>query len=151
MSISNKERLNVGSPASSPSSHLDDVLDSLPELEPSHVNLRSMNSLKALLQDDKINLQKLGSGNFDWATLAGLSSLQEVMAGSQCQSQQGQNQNLNLFINDGFTPGMYQPGLGQFQGGFGNRFDEEVQSDIKTGQVSGLFGYGSGFGYGYSR
>ncbi|CAM8988661.1 unnamed protein product [Rhodiola kirilowii] len=157
-SVSSKDQMSVGSPASSPSSHLDDVLelDSIPELEPSHMNnLRRMNSLKALLQDNKINLQKLGSGNFDWATLAGLSTLPEVMAGSQPHSQQAQN--LNVFGNDVYATGMYQPGWNQFQGSFGNRFDEEVQSEIKTGQSSDLlgsgfgYGYGSGFGYGYNR
>uniref|UniRef100_A0A7N0RER4 NAC domain-containing protein n=1 Tax=Kalanchoe fedtschenkoi TaxID=63787 RepID=A0A7N0RER4_KALFE len=142
----------AGSPASSLSSHLDDVLDSLPELEPSSVNLRRMSSLRALLQDDKINLQKLGSGNFDWVTLAGLSTLPEVAAGPQ-PLQQPQAQNMNGFINDVYAPGMYQNGWGQFQGSFGNRFDEEVESEIKMGRVdgsggSGLYGYGSGFGYG---
>uniref|UniRef100_A0A7N0SXV8 NAC domain-containing protein n=1 Tax=Kalanchoe fedtschenkoi TaxID=63787 RepID=A0A7N0SXV8_KALFE len=153
-SVSSKEQ-SVGSPdASSPSSHLDDVLDSLPELEPSYVNLRRMNSLKALLQDDKINLQTLGSGNFDWATLAGLSTLPEVVAGSQPHSHQAQN--LNVYSNDVNAPGGYQSGWSQFMGSFGNQFDEEVQSEIKMGradgsvawgQSSGLFGYGSGYGY----
>ncbi|CAM8896763.1 unnamed protein product [Rhodiola kirilowii] len=102
---------SVESPASSMSmsSHLDDVLDSLPELEPGYVNLRRMDSLKALLHEDKINLQKLGSGNFDWATLAGLSTLEEEVA-------TGSNQSQKQAVNDVFAPAMYQSGWNQFQG-----------------------------------
>ncbi|KAL9663178.1 hypothetical protein QQ045_028017 [Rhodiola kirilowii] len=102
---------SLGSPASSMSmsSHLDDVLDSLPELEPGYVNLRRMDSLKALLHEDKINLQKLGSGNFDWATLAGLSTLEEEVA-------TGSNQSQRQAVNDVFDPAMYQSGWNQFQG-----------------------------------
>ncbi|KAL1563683.1 NAC domain-containing protein ja2l [Salvia divinorum] len=57
--------------SSSCSSQYDDVLDSLPDLDYRYL---SMDSLKnSQLQDDqKLNLQRLSSGNFDWATLAGL-------------------------------------------------------------------------------
>lgn len=140
---SSVEQHSVESPISSPSSHLDDVLDSLPELEPSYLNLRRMDSLKALLHDDKINLQKLGSGNFDWATLAGLSTLPEVVAESW---QQGLK--LRGFVNGGFN--MSVGGAGgsvrkQFKGSLGNGFDEEVQSEIKMCPNPGLNEFGSGF------
>lgn len=60
--------------SSSCSSQYDDVLESLPELDDRYF---SMDSLKnSQLQDDqKLNLQRLSSGNFDWATLAGLGPL----------------------------------------------------------------------------
>ena len=46
-----------------------------------------MNSLKNRNQDDqRINIQSLGSWIFDWATLAGLNSLPELGPGSQAQA-----------------------------------------------------------------
>lgn len=55
--------------SSSPSSQYDDVLDSLPEFDDRF--------LQGGGEDDRkvVNLQQLGSGNFDWATLAGLNPL----------------------------------------------------------------------------
>ncbi|KAK4398401.1 NAC domain-containing protein JA2L [Sesamum angolense] len=66
---------SLGSSSSS-SSQYDDVLESLPEIDDRFFSLPRMNSLKNFQQEDqKLNLQHLGSGNFDWATLAGLNPL----------------------------------------------------------------------------
>ncbi|KAL1567126.1 NAC domain-containing protein ja2l [Salvia divinorum] len=72
--------------SSSCSSQYDDVLDSLPELDERYF---SMDSLKnSQLQDDqKLNLQRLSSENFNWATLAGLGPLwPEIMQAQQANA-----------------------------------------------------------------
>lgn len=57
----------------------DDVIDSLPEIDDRSFSLPKINSLKNLQEEEqKPNLQHLGSGNFDLATLAGLNPLPEV-------------------------------------------------------------------------
>lgn len=66
--------------SSSSSSQYDDVLESLPEINDRFFSLPRVDSLKNLnfRQDDdqKINLlQRLGSANFDWATLGGLNPI----------------------------------------------------------------------------
>ncbi|KAK4420658.1 NAC domain-containing protein JA2L [Sesamum alatum] len=64
-----------GSPSpSSCSSQHEDVLESLPEIGDRFFSLPRMNSLENFEQEDQklMNLQRLGSWNFDWATVAGL-------------------------------------------------------------------------------
>ncbi|KAK4484884.1 hypothetical protein RD792_007485 [Penstemon davidsonii] len=119
-SMQSKEYSHASS--SSSSSQYNDVVESLPEIDHRFFSLPRMNSLKNLQQGDhKLNLQLLGSGNFDWATLAGLNPLPEL---AQAQPSQTQQPNLN-HQNDMYVPGM----------------DEEVQSGLRTKRVdnSGLF------------
>ncbi|KAK4486708.1 hypothetical protein RD792_006768 [Penstemon davidsonii] len=68
--------------SSSCSSQYDNMLESLPEIDHRFFSLPRINSLKNFQQEDqKLNLiQSLGSGDFDWATLAGLSQLPEIQA-----------------------------------------------------------------------
>ncbi|KAL6538359.1 No apical meristem (NAM) protein [Orobanche gracilis] len=62
--------------SSSTSSQYDDVLESLPEINDHFFPLPRLNSLR--------NLQHLGSGDFDWATLAGLDpTCPELVQGAQ--------------------------------------------------------------------
>ncbi|KAL3820964.1 hypothetical protein ACJIZ3_006869 [Penstemon smallii] len=104
--------------SSSSSSQYNDVVESLPEIDDRFFSLPRMNSLKNLQQGDhKLNLQLLGSGNFDWATLAGLHPLHEA------QPSQTQQPNLNN-QND-----MYVPGMARLRE---NVMDEEVQSGLRT-------------------
>ncbi|KAJ8567879.1 hypothetical protein K7X08_020601 [Anisodus acutangulus] len=77
--LQNKE-ISHGSSSSS-SSQFDDMLESLPEIEDRYFSLPRMNSMRNFQQDDKLNLQQLGSGHFDWATLAGIESIQEMSIG----------------------------------------------------------------------
>ncbi|MFS7984481.1 putative transcription factor NAM family [Helianthus anomalus] len=59
-----------GSPSSS-SSQFDNVLESLPEIQDRCFNLPRVNSIKTFQQEDqKLNLQKFDSGNYDWASIA---------------------------------------------------------------------------------
>lgn len=115
---------SLGSSSSS-SSQYDDVMDSLPEINDRFFSLPRMDSLKNFQQEDQkvLNLANLGSGNFDWATLAGLNPLPEL---GPAQQPQINNNNINC-QND-----MYAPSLG------GNVGDEEVQSGIRAKRV-GLF------------
>ncbi|KAL2944135.1 NAC domain-containing protein 72 [Bienertia sinuspersici] len=189
---------STGGSSSSSSSHLDDVLESLPEIDDRSFALPRMNSLKnnnnnnnmvqqqqqpqqqQQQQNDKFNLQQLGSGSFDWAVLAGLTSVPEYsFAGSNYQPQQsGQMQNNNG--NDMFVPSL--PPLSQVDSPVDNKIstsrlvDEEVQSGISNQQRVNpaylnhntnifaqnytnsldLFGMGhpnqlSGFGFGYRQ
>ncbi|KAL2247542.1 NAC domain-containing protein 72 [Sesamum indicum] len=99
-----------GSPSqSSCSSQHDDVLESFPE----------MNSLENFEQEDQklMNLQRLGSWNFDWATLAGLGPIWA----EEVQAQHGQTRN-----------GMYAP-------------DAVMDDDVQTGLVNNQRVHDSGF------
>ncbi|GER56526.1 NAC-domain protein [Striga asiatica] len=55
--------------SSSCSSQYDDVLEALPEIKNSYFPLPRLNSFR--------NLQQLGSGDFEWATLAGIGPEQD--------------------------------------------------------------------------
>ncbi|KAL3508637.1 hypothetical protein ACH5RR_028038 [Cinchona calisaya] len=149
---SSKEHSHNNSSSSS-SSQFDDVLESLPEIDDRFFALPRMNSLKSLLhQDDQknINLNNFGSGNFDWATLAGLNSFSEWgQAQTQAQvihapsGQRHVNNNHNVVNvnnsnnNNNNVNGqnsMYVPSFPQI-----THVDEEVQSGLKSSQNSGFF------------
>lgn len=97
---------STGGSSSTTSSHLDDVLEYLPEIDDRSFALPRMNSLKNIVgqqqpaQNDKYNLLQFGSGSFDWAMLAGLTSVPEyAFAGStQPQSVQANNNGNNLML-----------------------------------------------------
>ncbi|KAH6786462.1 NAC Apical domain transcriptional regulator superfamily protein [Perilla frutescens var. hirtella] len=102
----------------SSSSHYDDVLDSLPEIDDRFFSLPKIHSIK--------NLQHLGSGNFDWATLAGFNPLPELEGLSQQPPHES-------YQNDIYTP----PSTHR------NVVDEEVQSGVRA-QRPGFFPLNSG-------
>ncbi|PPR82404.1 hypothetical protein GOBAR_AA38310 [Gossypium barbadense] len=77
-SVSSREQSTNGS-SSSCSSQLDDMLDSLPELDDRFFALPRINSFKTLQNDVKLGFQNLGIGNLDWGSLGGLSSVPELM------------------------------------------------------------------------
>ncbi|XP_073311835.1 NAC domain-containing protein JA2L-like [Primulina huaijiensis] len=115
--------------SSSCSSQYDDVLESLPAIDDRFLSLPSMNPMAQ--EDQKLNLNQLGSGNFDWATLAGLSSLGEIVPAQQPGTTQ---MNITNGGND-----MYAPPLPQFGISF---VEDEVQSGIQTQRIfdnSGFF------------
>lgn len=126
---------------SSSSSHLDDVLESLPEFDDRFFTLPRTNSLRAQQQDDKLNFQNLGSGNFDWASLVGLNSVPELSD----LDNQGQDQTqglLNYTSNDMYVPSI--PPLCHVESPpekFRTLVEEEVQSGPKTQRIdnSGFF------------
>lgn len=141
---------SMGETSSSSSSHLDDVLESLPEIDDRSFALPRMSSLKNNVaqqqhhqqpqpqqhQNDKFNLQQLGSGSFDWAVLAGLTSMPEFTFTGSNQPQSGQVINNNG--NDMFDPSL--PPLSQVESPVDHKLypsglvDEEVQSGMSTTQ-----------------
>ncbi|XP_009334627.3 NAC domain-containing protein 72 [Pyrus x bretschneideri] len=133
-SVSSKEHSNGSS--SSCSSQLDDVLEWLPDIDDQNFTLPRINSLKTLLQqqDSKINFQNTSSGNFDWATLAGLNSAPELNLNNQTEQGQGQ-MNLNFNNNDvsPFNPASLPRGMAA--GEVGKTAEEEVQSGLRTQRV----------------
>ncbi|XVF04151.1 hypothetical protein REPUB_Repub05bG0057400 [Reevesia pubescens] len=138
-SVSSKEHSNNVSSSSS-SSQLDDMLESLPELDDRFFALPRMNSLKTLQHDEKIGFHNLGSGNLDWANLAGLNSVSELVPNGQTQTQ-GIPSYGN---NDVYVPAMPSTLLCQMdmsKNKVGNSVEEEVQSGLRTQRVdnSGFF------------
>lgn len=128
--------------SSSSSSQFEEMF---PEINDRSFALPPMSSLKTLQIDEKVNIQRLNSGNFDWASFAGVTSLPELVPAGQ--SINNNNNNSNMRYNDMYTLGA-QP-----TGKFGNSVDEEVQSGVRNQRVenSGLFqqnsnGFAQGFG-----
>lgn len=107
------------------------MLESFPEINDRSFALPRMSSLKTLQNDEKGNIQRLNSANFDWASFAGVTSLPELVPAGQSIN----NNNSNMRYNDMYTLGA-QP-----TGKFGNSVDEEVQSGVRNQRVenSGLF------------
>ncbi|WCJ32148.1 NAC domain-containing protein JA2L [Euphorbia peplus] len=124
-SISSKEHSNNGSSSSS-SSHLDDVLDSLPEIDDRFFSMPTSNPLKSMQPEDKININRLGSGNFDWASLAGLNSVSELGQPQATQGMVGYTSNGN---------DLYVPSLTHQLGHVDPKVEEEVQSGIRSQRV----------------
>lgn len=133
---------STGGSSSSPSSHLDDVLESLPEIDDRSFALPRMNSLKNNVgqaqqqpQNDKFTLQQFGSGSFDWAVLAGLTSVPEYTFAGSTHPQSIQ---VNNNRNDLFIPAL--PPLSQVESPVDTKFstsgltEEEVQSGITRTQ-----------------
>ncbi|KAL8505940.1 hypothetical protein ACS0TY_016971 [Phlomoides rotata] len=124
--------------SSSCSSQYDDVMDSLPEIDDRFFSLPGMDSLKNLNfrqdEDQKVNLlQRLGSANFDWATLGGLTSI-----GPEYGQAQLQQTNMNSG-NDMYAPASV---MDEAHSGFGN---QRVQnsgffSNTPTGSTQGFSG-----------
>ncbi|XP_009797580.1 NAC domain-containing protein JA2L [Nicotiana tabacum] len=135
----NSKEMSHGSPSSC-SSQFDDMLESLPEIEDRYFSLPRMNSLRNLQQDDKLNLQHLGSGNFDWATLAGFNSFPELVTGNQAPAPGNQsqvhlnNQNSSNNLNEFFAhpTQLNFHGDVKFEGGV----DEEIESGIRAQRIN---------------
>ncbi|KAJ1402718.1 NAC domain [Sesbania bispinosa] len=156
--VSSKEytQYSNGSSSSS-SSHLDDVLESLPEIDDRCFMLPRVNSLRTLQQreEEKLNLQNLGAGSLmDWANPAVLNTVSEF--GSANQVVQGQAQGMVNFggCNDLYVPSV--PSLCNVDSSekMGKPVEEEVQSGVRTQRVenSGFFQRGpNDFTQGFSN
>uniref|UniRef100_A0A5B7AMY7 Putative NAC domain class transcription factor isoform 1 n=1 Tax=Davidia involucrata TaxID=16924 RepID=A0A5B7AMY7_DAVIN len=140
MSVAPSNEQSHGSSSSS-LSQFDDVLDSLPEIEDRFFTLPRMNSLRTMQQDDqKLNLQNLNSGNFDWANLAGVNSLPELVSGGQAQAQaQAQARTPPVAVNNNnIHNDIFAPSIPPFRQPAGEKFgnsvavEEEVQSGLRT-------------------
>ncbi|TYI85040.1 hypothetical protein E1A91_D05G410200v1 [Gossypium mustelinum] len=136
--VSSKEHSNNGSTSSS-SSQLDDMLESFPELDNRYFALPRMNSLKTLQNDDKTGFHNLGSGNLEWASLAGLNSVPELVPSGQTQTQ-----GIQSYVNNDLCIPTMPPTLTQMDMSMskvGNSVEEEVQSGLRTQRInnSGFF------------
>lgn len=125
--VSSKEP-STNSPSSSFSSHFDDdVLDPLPEIDDRFLDLPRTNSLKPRQHEEKINLATLGSGSFDWATLAGLNSVPQLVQTQPCVSYSNSN------VHDVYVPSMSQLcHMDTSAERMENLVEEEVQSGVRT-------------------
>lgn len=119
------------------------MLDSFPELDDRFFALPRMNSLKTgfLNDDQKMGFQNLGSGSLDWATLAGLNSVPELVPSGQSHSQ---SQGIPSYgnTNDVYVPTI--PTLCQMDTStnkLGNSVEQEVQSGLRTHQRVGNSGF----------
>ncbi|KAM7250607.1 hypothetical protein ACFE04_022490 [Oxalis oulophora] len=133
-SPTSKEHSHNGSSSSSSSaSHLEDVLDSLPEIDERLFNLPRVNSINKTIQN------MTGSASFDWASLAGLSSVPDLNPSAMSQSTRmtqgmvtfGGKNNDNSTTQDLYVPTMFGSNL----------IDHEVQSDVKTRRLDNSGGY----------
>ncbi|KAJ7981705.1 NAC domain containing protein [Quillaja saponaria] len=119
--------------SSSSSSHLDDVLESLPNIDERFFSLPRMNSLKTLQQDEKLNFLNTGSGSFlDWATTAGLNSVPELVSGNQAQGMVDYNNNNDFYVPS-ISPLCHVES--QVPEKLGNAMEEEVQSGGRAQRV----------------
>ncbi|XP_021894680.1 NAC domain-containing protein 72-like [Carica papaya] len=127
--ISSKEYSNNGSSSSS-SSHLDDVLESLPAIDDRFFSIPRINSLRTLQQDDIKTgvIPNLGTGNFDWASLAGLNSVSSVVPSDHTQSQCIPS----YTDTDVFVPSL--PPISHVNK-LCNAVDEEVQSGFRSQRI----------------
>lgn len=114
-----------GSPWSS-SSQFDDMLESLPEINDGIFNLPRVNSLKNIYHDEKLNIQNLTSGNFDWGSLAGFETLPDLVPGSQAQGLISSN---TYNDRDIYVP-LVMPHMDSFCDKF--KSADEVQSGMRT-------------------
>ncbi|CAI9295133.1 unnamed protein product [Lactuca saligna] len=113
--------------SSSSSSQFDDVLESLPEIEDRFFNLPRINSLKTFQQEDqKVNLQKFDSGNYDWASIAAF-GLPEPATGSQAPTTTNTTMNV--------IPSMAPATTYTMDATFGRSVEDEVQSGIRSQRV----------------
>lgn len=145
-SVSSKEYSHGSS--SSSSSHLEDVLETLPEIDDRFFSLPRMNSLKTLQNDEKFGFQNLGSGNFDWASLIGNNSVPELNSVNNQTQQQGQVNFSNC--GDFYVPSMPPPlcHVDSPPAKMIKSMEEEVQSGVRTNrtvQNQGLFQQNSNF------
>ena len=152
MMVPNKEYEYSNGSSSSSSSHLDDVLESLPAIDDRCFALPRVNSLKTWQQEEKMNLQNLNNGgcsnnnnNFvEWANPA---ILTEFFSGNQMQNtQQSHSQGMLNFssisdvqhvpsmppltvpedeVQSGVSSsGFYQPSSNGLAHGFGNSVND---------------------------
>lgn len=127
-SVSSKEVSND----SSSSSHLEDALESFPEMDDRFFDLPRINSLRNQQHDhENLNSQNLGSGNFDWASLLGVNPAPEFAPENHSQAQ------TMYTSNDMYLPSI--PPLRHVESPpekVRHTVDEEVQSEHITQRVN---------------
>lgn len=139
-SASSKEYCYSNGSSSSSSSHLDDVLESLPEIDDRYFSLPRVNSLKTLQQEDKLNFPNLGAGNLvDWSNPAGLNSVPEFVSGNQSQAMPNYNPGNDLYVPS--MPSLCHVDSAAPPEKLGNAMEEEVQSGVTTQRIENSSGF----------
>lgn len=140
-SVPSKEHSHNGSSSSS-SSHLDDVLDSLPEIDDRFFAFPGTNPIRTTQPpEEKINFNSMCFGNFDWASLAGFNSVPEIIQSGQPQAQTRGMMDYANNNGDLDVPSL-PPHVGHVDSKLGHStLEEEVQSGARALRVdnSGLF------------
>nr|AJZ77194.1 NAC3 [Caragana korshinskii] len=152
---------STGSASPPTSSYVDDMLESLPEIDDRCFELPRVSSLRTLQQDERLGYQNMGAGIFaDWVNPTDMDySVPEFISGSQTQGM------MNYGCNDIYVPSAPPFGHVDFSAASRNLVEEEVQSGVRTHRVnetSGLYsqntnlfrqrllpGSGDPFGLGY--
>ncbi|KAK8643843.1 hypothetical protein V6N13_013120 [Hibiscus sabdariffa] len=132
--VPSKEDSHNGSSSSS-SSHLDDMLESFPELDDRFFALPRVNSLKTLQNDEKTGFNNLGCGVLDWASLAGLNLVPELVPNGQTQTQGVPSYGNNDLYVPTMPPALSLSQMDMSTSKAGNSVEEEVQSGLRTQRV----------------
>ncbi|XP_020208087.1 NAC domain-containing protein 72 [Cajanus cajan] len=124
-SLGAKECSN-GSSSPSSSSHVDDILESFPEIDDQCFTLPRVNSLRTMQQDEKFGFQNMGTEFFaDWVNQTEQDSVSGFGSGM-----------MNYNCNDLFVPSM--PSLfSHVDFMTGAPTEEEVQSGMRTQRADG--------------
>ncbi|KAE8723507.1 NAC domain-containing protein 55 [Hibiscus syriacus] len=130
--VPSKEHSYNGSSSSS-SSHIDDMLESFPDLDDRFFSLPPVSSLKTLQNDKKTGFHNLGCGNLDWTSLAGLSSVPELVPSGQTQTQGIPSYGDNDLYVPTIRPTLSQMDMSTSK--VGGSVEEEVQSGLRTQRV----------------
>ncbi|XP_038897025.1 NAC domain-containing protein 72-like [Benincasa hispida] len=147
-SISSMECSNGGSSSTCSSSHLDDVLESLPEIKDRFFSLPKVNSFLTLQQQDHENLKflnnhLLGSANFDWASAAPAASFEGLNLAAELAPLTQSHAPSGFIDSDMCIPSSEPPR---------STAEQEVQSGFQRFQNSGWLpqnfsNSGDGFGF----
>ncbi|XP_057453713.1 NAC domain-containing protein 72-like [Lotus japonicus] len=130
--FSSKE-CSYGSSSPSTSSHVEDMLESLPEIDDRCFALPRVNSLRTLQQDEKLGS---ATGIFtDWGNPTDLDTVPEFVPGSQAQWMG------NYSCNDLYVPSVPQFGHVDWSATTRNTAEEEVQSGVRTHRVAESSGF----------
>ncbi|TKY49068.1 NAC domain-containing protein 55 [Spatholobus suberectus] len=118
--------------SSSCSSHLDDVLESLPAIDERCFAVPRVNSMQQQQQGQKLNVPNLGAGGLvDWANPAVLNSVADFVSGNQVVQDQTQG-----MVNYGGCNDLYVPTMCHVDSSvIPQKMEEEVQSGVRTQRV----------------
>ncbi|RDX84801.1 NAC domain-containing protein 72 [Mucuna pruriens] len=113
--------------SSSSSSHLDDVLESLPEIDERCFAVPRVSSLQQQ-HEEKLNVQSLGAGGLvEWGNPAVLESVADFVSGNQVVQAQTQG-----MVNYGGCNDLYVPTLCHVDSSVPLKVEEEVQSGVRN-------------------
>lgn len=131
--------------SSSSSSHLDDVLESLPEIDERCFAMPRVNNTMQQQHEEKLNL---GAGGLvDWANPSVLNSVADFVSGNQVVQDQTQGMlNYNNGCND-----LYVPTMCHVDSSAPLKVEEEVQSGVRNQRVENSWFLQNDFAQGFTN